>query len=940
MLISKESTEILDSIPDGIALCDGAGNLLYVNQAGKEILGIAIKSIPKSEWSDYFGFFKPDKNTPYPTEELPLVRALTGENVPAVELFARNPLIPEGKWISASAKPLKEGNFGLTGGGIAIFRDVTEEHHLELNRQHIESLIAYSNDAIFSTDLNSIVQTWNPCAERLYGYAANEIIGKSALILIPEDHLLDEPTFLARLKTGERIENFETVRMRKDGKRISVSVTVSPIKNEHGEIISTSRIVRDITQTKAAKDELLVAKQELEDKVSDLAHSNEELRIAREQANSSSRLKSEFVANMSHEIRTPMNGIIGMCNILLKTNMDERQRNYANAISEASNSLLKIINDILDFSKIEAGKIELESVDFDPVSVVESTCEILAGASRQKKLSLMSYIEPSLPNTLVGDPERLRQVLINLTSNAIKFTDKGEISVGAKVESKIANIVNVRFSICDQGIGISPEEQRVLFQPFTQADGSITRKFGGSGLGLSISKRLVSLMGGTINLQSEKGKGSTFILNIPFQFHDRITRKSRIGSIFESQDLTDLHHVFNARILVIDDEVTAQEIIRSYIHSWGMRCDITGSAEEGLEAMRKAAQEGDPYKVALVDLMMSGKNGFELAKVVTNDIDLKDIKLILHTGNDSPGLARQAVSLGFKAYLIKPSRQSQILDSITGVLNERLMIATGEDAPKLSPSTSEGDSRHKPVLIAEDHPINQQVLQLYLAELGIPYDTANNGQEALDAVLSTEYALVLMDCQMPEMDGFAATAAIRKRETRAGRRTPIIAVTAHAMEGDRERCIAAGMDDYLSKPIKPSHLRKIIEHWMPKGGAFYGNTLGFGIVPDPINIEELVTRFGPDNMIKLSTMFATQTPQAIEELEFAVKTKDMITTLKSAHSMRGSCQMVSALPMSYICSAIETAAQTSDWNTMSDLVGQLRQEFDSIKAILRQYKED
>lgn len=939
MLISKESTEILDSIPDGIALCDGTGNLLYINQAGKDILGIAIKTIPKAEWSSYFGFYKQDQLTPFPTEELPLVRALAGFDVPAVEFFARNELIPEGKWISASAKPLKEGNFGLTGGGIAIFRDVTAEHHLELSRQHIEALITYSNDAIFSTDLNSIVQTWNPGAERLYGYSAEEIVGKSALILMPEDHRQDEPTFLDKLKNNEHIENFETVRIRKDGKRITVSITVSPIKNDRGEIVSASRIVRDITQTKFAQDELLNAKKELEDRVSDLAHSNEELKIAREQANSSSKLKSEFVANMSHEIRTPMNGIIGMCNILLKTGLDERQRNYANAISEASNALLKIINDILDFSKIEAGKIELESIDFDPVSVVESTCEILAGASRQKKLSLMSYIEPSLPNTLVGDPERLRQVLINLTANAIKFTDKGEISVGAKVESKVGNIVNVRFSVCDQGIGISPEEQRILFQPFTQADGSITRKFGGSGLGLSISKRLVSLMGGTINLQSEKGKGSTFILNIPFQFHDRVTRKPKFGSLFESQELTDLHHLFNVRILVIDDETTAQEIIRAYIHSWGMRCDITGSAEEGIAAMRKAQEEGDPYKVALVDLMMSGQNGFELAQEVLNDRALKDIKLILHTGNDSPGLGRKAVNLGFKAYLIKPSKQSQILDSITGVLNEQMLIAAGEDGPKVSTSSDAGNN-HKSVLIAEDHPINQQVLQLYLSELDIPYDTVKNGKEALDAVLSNEYGLVLMDCQMPEMDGFAATAAIRKKETRAGRRTPIIAVTAHAMEGDRERCIAAGMDDYLSKPIKPSHLRKIIEHWMPQGGAFSGNKLAFGTIPDPINIEELITRFGPDSMLKLSTMFATQTPQALEELEFAIKTRDMITILKNAHSMRGSCQMVSALPMSYICSAIETAAQTSDWDTMSDLVQQLRQEFDSIISMLRQYEED
>jgi CheY-like chemotaxis protein len=504
---------------------------------------------------------------------------------------------------------------------------------------------------------------------------------------------------------------------------------------------------------------------------------------------------------MSHEIHTPMNGIIGMCNVLLKTDLDERQIECAYAIKDAGNTLLTVINDILDFSKIEAGKIELEIMDFDPVRVVEGACELLAMQARAKKLELMAFVDPSLPRILRGDPERLRQVLTNFISNAIKFSENGQLVVRAVCQSVQQNTVNVHFSVTDTGIGVGEEERQRLFQPFVQADGSITRRFGGTGLGLSISKRLVELMGGTIGMESVQGEGSTFWSVVPLE------RRT------ESPILSTKDELRNIRVLIADDDPNAREILHSYTLSWGLRNGTAINAQEALKMLRQAYIDGDPYQIAILDLIMPDKSGIELAREIISDPAISQAKLILLTAYDTAGLGSQTIELGFKAYITKPVRQSQLLNCLLAVVCGREPAITKSAAA--ARGAGRKTAREELILIAEDHPINQQVAQMYLDELGFASHIVSTGKDAVNAVAKNEYSLVLMDCQMPEMDGFAATGAIRKAEALTGRKTPIIAMTANAMAGDRDRCITAGMDDYISKPVDPDALKKVLETWLP-----------------------------------------------------------------------------------------------------------------------------
>jgi PAS domain S-box-containing protein len=550
MLRSKEVAKTFNALPDGIAIADKGGRLCFVNSAAERILGIGLHDTPPEEWAERYGLFLPDQKTPFPAAELPLARAVQGESVNNVEMFVRNPSVPGGVWISVNGQPLTlTDDDGTFEGGIAIFRDITSFKNQELDSQELAAIVESSDDAIISKSLDGIVRSWNRGAERLFGYTAKEMIGKPVSILLPSARKDEEPEILGKLKRGERIDHYETARLTKDGRQIEVSLTVSPVLDRMGNIVGASKTIRDITERKHADDALRAAKEDLEVKLSELAVLNRELAAAQQQAQAASKLKSEFVANMSHEIRTPMNGIIGMCNVLLKTSLDDRQREFANAIKTAGSALLTVINDILDFSKIESGRLELEIVDFDLVRVVEGACEILATQARSKDLSLMSFVDPMMPQRLRGDPERLRQILINLTSNAIKFSKAGEIVVRASVDSIQGNVLNVLFSVVDNGIGLSQQQQERLFQPFSQADGSITCKFGGTGLGLSISKRLVELMDGNIGVESSEGKGSTFWFSVPLEPRSE-------APVLSTKD--ELHGV---RVLIIDDEPHARSLI-------------------------------------------------------------------------------------------------------------------------------------------------------------------------------------------------------------------------------------------------------------------------------------------------------------------------------------------------------------------------------------------
>jgi len=767
---------------------------------------------------------------------------------------------------------------------------------------------------VISMDAAGNIQYMNPSAQQLLGR------GEAAFPDVSDILPKDTPELVQRCLTEDMsIQGIETAAQGR-----TFLWTFAPVKNQN--ILHCYAI--EITERKKAEER---AKAALVGKLS---------------AEAASKAKSQFLATMSHEIRTPMNGVLGMTELLLGTRLSDQQRRFAENVRRSAGSLLNIINDILDFSKIEAGKLELETIDFDLRELVEELCTLFAPQVQRKGLEMLCIIAPSAPVGLRGDSNRLRQVLTNLVGNALKFTNSGEIAVAVSPEYQHGDKFVIRIEVRDTGIGILPEAQERIFESFSQADSSTTRRFGGTGLGLAICKQLVELMGGRIGVNSAPGEGSTFWISIPFA---RRTAQP-LGLAFPPEDAAPV------RVLVVDDNATHRSTLREQLAAWKIHCAVAANAEQALDMMSSAATSGMPYTVVLVDRDMPGVGGFEFARQVDATRRIRGTRLVLLSPVDEAVDATSGDTKRFASIVIKPVRQAQLFDALAHAMDAPMLVEARRPELREGAPSADAQVKNMRVLVAEDNPVNQELTLSLLELAGCVVTLTSNGQEALDACKHERFDLILMDCQMPMLDGYEATEAIRRYEAAQGQpRVPIIALTANAVDGDREKCIAAGMDDYLSKPFTRQQLGEMLAKWSTHGAKATSPPAAAttAIPPGPAmsamaprnteppldraalnNIRALQRPGSPNLLGKLIHVYISSSQELMASLRDGIAQADSEAVRKAAHALKSSSANLGAKQLAGLCKDLEALGRANDLNRAPALYSQVESEYARVTQAL------